>query len=56
MTPQQQIELLTNKYFPINQRGKELFKIELEYLVALAEREQMIKDRESTLEVLKREK
>jgi hypothetical protein len=51
MNIQQEIERLVNKY-PWND-SKDLFRAELEYLVALAEKEQMIEDQESTLEVLR---
>lgn len=41
---QQEIERLVSKYPWVD--SKELFRAELHYLVALAEKEQMIKDRE----------
>ena len=53
MTTQQEIERLINKY-PWD-GSKELFKAELEYLVALAEKEQMIEDQESTIKLIKGE-
>jgi len=49
MTTQQEIERLVNKY-PWGD-SKELFKTELEYLVALAEKEQMIRDQEATIKL-----
>lgn len=53
MTTQQEIERLVNKY-PWND-SKDLFRAELEYLVALAEKEQMIRDQEATMKLLKGE-
>jgi hypothetical protein len=51
ITVKQEINKLKNKYSP--KGGEELFKAELEYLVALVEREQMKKDHEQTMEILK---
>ena len=50
-TLQDEIKTLVNKY-PVE--NKEIFKIELERLVLLAEREQMIKDQDSTMEILRK--
>ena len=49
-TAKQEVERLVNKY-PWND-SKELFRAELEYLVALAQKEQMIEDHESTIDIL----
>ena len=48
----QLIEKLVNKY-PWSD-SKELFRTELEYLVAVAEREQMKKDHENTMKILRK--
>lgn len=50
MTIEQEIERIVNKY-PW-EGSKELFRAELQYLVAIAEREQMITDK-SIIESLK---
>lgn len=51
---EKEIDRLVNKYpWP---DSKELFRTELQYLVALAEREQMTKDHKSTMDVLKEKK
>ena len=50
MNIQQELEKLVNKYAFAD--SKDLFRIELERLVAIAEKEQMIKDQESTLKIL----
>ena len=47
-----EIERLINKYPWID--SKELFRVELEYLVVLAEREQMKKDLISTMKIIKK--
>ena len=44
---EKEIDLLVNKYSWGD--SKELFKAELQYLVAIAERDQMVKDHEATM-------
>lgn len=50
-TVQKEIERLVNKY---SRESKELFRAELEYLVALAERDQMRADHETIMKTLGR--
>ena len=46
-----EIEKLVSKYCS-TKGAKELFRAELRYLVALAERGQLIKDRNSTMKII----
>ena len=50
---QQEINRLINKY-PWDD-SKELFRAELEYLVAIAQKEQMVEDHKSTMKIIRRE-
>jgi iron-sulfur cluster repair protein YtfE (RIC family) len=47
---QKEIERLVNEY--VQEGDKELFRAQLEYLVLIAQRVQIIKDREATKEII----
>ena len=53
---QQEIEKLVDKYSQYSQpENRDIFRLELEHLVLIAEREQLVADQEATMQIIKGE-